>query len=114
MKIATAVREMAGKHRIYSITMKTPVGVRHGKINIFIKDDRINGTLDMLARSEPLSGTVEKDGSCRINGYLTTLIRNVRYTAVGKITEDSIELSMKGERNIFKITGIADKEEVKE
>lgn len=95
------------KKRKYNITMNTPIGSRCGTINLTLEDNCINGTLDLLEKSEPLYGSMDSNGNCKIYGRLITLMRTIEYTAVGKITEESIELSFYGERNIFKITGTA-------
>lgn len=95
------------KDRKYNITMNTPIGSRYGTISISLENSRIFGTLNLLEHSEPLSGLIDGEGNCTIYGKLKTLMRTVEYTAIGKITEKAIELSMKGERNIFKITGNA-------
>ncbi len=91
----------------YNIVMKTPVGSRHGTISLCIINNKIYGTLNLLGHSEAFTGSVENDGTCSIHGNLVTLIRRIDYTAVGKISRDTIELSLREERNIFKITGVA-------
>lgn len=91
----------------YNITMYTPIGSRYGTINLFLADNLINGTLDLLEHSEPVNGSIDNKGNCKINGRLVTLLRTIEYTAVGKVTEKAIELSLQGERNIFRIKGIA-------
>lgn len=95
------------KKRKYIITMNTPIGLRHGTILLILTDSCINGTLDLLEHSEPLYGSIDDNGNCKISGRLITLMRTIEYTAIGRITEKAIELSLRGERNIFKITGIA-------
>lgn len=95
------------KKRKYDITMSTPIGSRYGTIHLILADSRINGTLDLLEHSEPFSGTIDRNGNCKIYGHLITLMRTIEYTAIGRITEKAIELSLQGEKNTFKITGIA-------
>ena len=95
------------KKRKYDITMNTPIGSRYGTINLILKDNCISGTLNLVEHSEPLSGSIDSDGNCKIYGNLITLMRTIEYTAIGRVSEKAIELSLQGERNIFKITGIA-------
>lgn len=95
------------KKRKYNITMNTSIGSRYGTINLIIADNCINGTLDLLDHSEPLCGSMDSNGNCKIHGQLVTLMRTIEYTAIGRISEKAIELSLHGKRNIFKITGIA-------
>lgn len=97
----------------YKITMKTPIGLRYGSMEVDVADDNVIGNINLLGQTKPFSGTIDIDGKCTIVGQLTTLIKNINFTAVGKITDKEIELSLKGERNIFKITGIAEESEEK-
>ena len=94
------------KYRKYEIVMDTPIGLRYGTINLCSTENRINGTLDLLGHSEPFGGTIDSNGNCTICGQLITLMHTINYTAIGKITEKAIELSLQGERNVFKMTGI--------
>ena len=91
----------------YNIVMKTPAGLRYGTMTLRMMENQVYGTLDLLEHSESFRGSVEQDGSCRICGSLVTLMRTIRYTAVGKLSPKAITLSLQGERNIFEITGIA-------
>lgn len=102
------------KHRIYHITMRTPIGQRRGTMELSLRNDRVQGTLHLLAHSEPLAGSVDREGNCRIRGRLITLMRTIEYTAIGKITEKAVDLLLQGERNCFPITGtaIAEREDV--
>ncbi|MGN1203938.1 MAG: hypothetical protein ACI4SA_02670 [Lachnospiraceae bacterium] len=95
------------ENRTYNIVMDTPVGSRYGTIRLNSAENHIHGTMDLLGHSEPFDGTMDGNGNCTLNGRLITLMRTIEYTAIGKITEMAIELSLQGERNIFRITGIA-------
>ena len=94
--------------------MKTPVGLRYGKMHFCLIENQIQGKLDLLGHSEPFDGAADNDGNCKINGRIITLMRTINYTAVGKFTQNDINLSLKGERHVFKITGtVIPKSEVK-
>ena len=95
----------------YKISMKTPIGVRYGTMEVCIYNQEIEGGITLLGHKKPINGMIDSTGSCTIVGQLTTLVRNINYTAVGKITDTEIELSLKGERNVFKITGTVEKKE---
>lgn len=90
---------------IYNIEMKTPIGLRYGTISLCFTENQLRGTLDLLGHSEPFDGAVDDAGNCTISGRLVTLMRTINYTAVGKVTQKAIELSLKGDRNNFEITG---------
>lgn len=95
----------------YKISMKTPIGVRYGTMEICIHKQKIKGNITLLGHKKPIYGIIDSTGTCTIVGQLTTLVRNINYTAVGKITDTEIELLLKGERNVFKITGTVEKKE---
>lgn len=98
----------------YKISMKTSIGVRYGTMEICIHNRKINGSIAMLGHKKPIYGSIDSTGVCTIVGQLTTLIRNIDYTAVGKITDTEIELLLKDEKNIFKITGKIEEAEEKD
>lgn len=93
------------KRRIYNIILRTPIGARYGSINLVLAGKGLSGTLDLLERSNPFCGRVDGCGNCTISGQLVTLMRTIKYTAVGKITDESIELSLQGDQSNLKITG---------
>lgn len=97
----------------YKISLKTPIGVRHGTMEVYIHKQKIKGSITLLGHKNPIYGIIDSTGSCTIVGQLTTLVRNINYTAVGKITDTVVELSLKGERNVFKITGTVEEKEEK-
>ena len=99
--------------RKYQISMQTPLGVRYGTMSVTWAGRMLNGMLDILNHIEPFSGTIEENGDCRIHGRMITLVRNIEYTAVGKISPEFIQLTMRGERNTFELHGcrIPEKEE---
>ncbi|MGN0311619.1 MAG: hypothetical protein ACI4CC_02495 [Lachnospiraceae bacterium] len=97
--------------RIYNVTMSTPVGLKHGTMELNIADGKVRGILSLLEHSEPFVGTVDSKGNCLICGQLITLMRTIHYTAVGCLTDHGIRLRLRGERSDFEITGIEIKKE---
>ncbi|MGM9521756.1 MAG: hypothetical protein ACI3VB_04680 [Oscillospiraceae bacterium] len=91
--------------RKYIIQMRTPLGNRSGTLEVQIEKDTVKGYLDVLKHSEPFEGCIDEDGHCCISGKLITLMNIIPYTATGRITLDSLDLSLKGGRNIFSVTG---------
>lgn len=94
----------------YIIEMDTPIGPKFGIMKVCISGSMINGTLNLLEHSEPFSGTININGKCEIFGQIITLLRTIEYKAVGVITEKTVELSLQGDRNVFRIMGNAVKE----
>lgn len=93
--------------RTYTIYMHTPLGEREGTLFAERNGQKLNGWLDVLKHREPFEGTVDEDGNCRITGEFVTLMRRVAYTATGQISDFSIHLEVKDERNIFELSGVA-------
>ncbi len=92
---------------IYDIRMHTPLGDRHGKMMISVRNGELSGSLDLLGHCEPFCGTIDTDGNCTFSGTLITLMRTVHYTASGVITHVSLNLLLRDERHTFQISGSA-------
>lgn len=91
----------------YNIELLTELGKKTGTMQIFINGNKANGILTLLCRSEPFSGDVSADGSCRIQGKIVSLIRELAYVATGKISRDSLTLDMKLDKTSYVLKGIA-------
>lgn len=91
----------------YNIVMKTPIGARYGTILLNRENRHIFGEIYLLKTTQPFDGTVDENGNCSFGGTLVSLIRTIHYKAVGKISENAIELKLLGERNVFDISGVA-------
>lgn len=89
----------------FDVRMNTPIGVRLGHMTVLRSLDTVSGRLDILKHSEPFEGTIDPDGNCRIFGKIITLMRTICYEATGRITPDSVELSITDDRHILKIVG---------
>ncbi|MDD6394653.1 MAG: hypothetical protein PUB37_00485 [Firmicutes bacterium] len=89
----------------YDILMHTPLGDKHGKIMICVKDWKISGSLDLLGHCEPFCGTIDSDGNCTFSGTLITLMHTIHYTASGVITSQLLNLSLNDGKHVFKVTG---------
>ena len=90
----------------YNILMQTPVGVKYGTISFNVTDGKIKGEMDMLNHCEPISGTIDEFGYCHITGQIVTLVKNIKFQATGRIYNGNLNLSARGERNAFEITGV--------
>lgn len=91
----------------YDIVMKTPLGARYGTILLKRENNHLFGEIDLLKTSQPFDGTVDENGNCSFCGTLVSLVRTIHYKAVGKISENTIELRLSGQRNEFNISGVA-------
>ncbi|MGN0151125.1 MAG: hypothetical protein ACI39Q_01515 [Wujia sp.] len=90
----------------YKVSMKTPLGDKKGTLTAVIAENTLTGYLDILGHKETFEGTIDLTGNCMFNGSFTTLIKNVPFVASGKITDLSVDLQVKGGRNVFELTGV--------
>ncbi|MGN1367949.1 MAG: hypothetical protein ACI4WX_03700 [Aristaeellaceae bacterium] len=93
--------------KMYRIVMNTPLGERYGTIALTKDNHRLFGEMNLLKASQPFDGSIDENGNCSFCGTLLSLMRTIRYRAIGRITDNAIELKLSGERNEFDITGVA-------
>lgn len=91
--------------QLYQIYLQTPLGKKRGTMRVERKADVLSGELDILEHRKPFQGTIDETGQCNISGTIITLMRTVPYTAVGRIEDGTISLTVKGERNRFELLG---------
>ena len=89
----------------YQIVMHTPLGLRYGSMCCRITGGNMEGTISLMGHTQPFRGTSAADGSCRIEGKIATLMRPISYCGSGKITGDTLRLSIQGERRSYNING---------
>lgn len=91
--------------RIFKVCMQVPLGEREGWLRIRERNGAVSGTLDLLGRSEPLSGEIEPDGQCTISGRISSLVRAMDYTATGTIWDGQVFLIVHTQKAMFQMTG---------
>lgn len=96
---------MSMSEKQYNICMYTPMGEKKGTLTADRRGNLLTGWLNILGHKEPFEGVVDEMGNCRITGFYITLMRHVPYVATGKITTSSIQLQVKGLRNVFALSG---------
>lgn len=93
--------------RSYKIQMRTPLGIKHGLLQMRKAGDQISGYLSVMKHSEPFRGTIEANGYCRFSGRMITLLNVIEYTASGYMDSEYISLLLEGGHNMYQITGMA-------
>ncbi len=91
----------------YNVIMKTPLGDRSGMLELFFSEAKISGYLNILRRKEPVAGELNRDGTCRLMGKFVTLMSEFYFEATGRISGDSIELTLRRGNSVFEMKGIA-------
>lgn len=94
-------------NRSYDVIMQTPLGARYGTMTVVVEHSRIDGMLDILKKANPFHGKIDEKGGCQLKGELTTLMRTIAYDATGRITQETLLLKLKGERESFEMSGTA-------
>lgn len=90
----------------YSVLLHTPLGQRSGTLEIRFNGSQSVGILHILNRSEPISGRIGDDGSCCFQGQLVTLTRTIPFQAEGRITKETVDLSLTGNTGCYRLTGV--------
>ena len=94
----------------YHIVLHTPLGKKQGKAAIDVTDGQIRGEIHLLNKTAPIRGNVLEDGTCRINGVLSTLTQVLPYCAAGAITADLLKLTLTAGKRKYLLTGEAAQE----
>lgn len=89
----------------YNVRMYTPLGEKPGTMIANKTGNALNGWLNILGHQEPFEGTVDEMGNCNISGLFITLMRRVSFVATGQLSDSSVYLRIKGERNVFELSG---------
>lgn len=97
--------------KVYDILLHTPIGKRKGELKASMKNGEVIGFLSLFGNTEPLEGTVDENGECRLRGRFATLMKSVEFTADGHIDGDAIRLTVQGDRRSYPITGKLRKQE---
>lgn len=91
---------------IYNVVLATELGNKSGTMRLFVNKTKISGFLSILKHTEPFYGYIDTDGITRLHGKIVTLIKEISYTASGKITKDSLTLNLQLEKSNYILRGI--------
>ena len=71
----------------YEVTLDAPLGKKRGLLVMNGIAGECRGELSLMSFSNPVCGTVDADGAC-------TLMRNLPFTAEGRIDLENLELTL--------------------
>ncbi len=91
----------------YHVVMETPLGPKCGDLHVQLAGSAVRGTLYILKREEPISGSLTGKGRCRLHGKIVTRMRTLDYTAEGVLDSSHIALAIHEARNTFFVRGTA-------
>lgn len=98
--------------RIYKVTINTPLGDRNGTLGISVTGNMLDGFIQILKSSKPISGVIDNDGNCNFSGHFDTATETLYFKAVGSIKETAVELILHSEGCQYKMNGSKEKEDV--
>lgn len=79
----------------YKVELDTELGKRSGTMQFCVRGTRIEGFLSLLRHTEPFCGRINADGSCMLEGKIVTLLKEIAYSATGKIQRDALQLKLR-------------------
>ena len=90
----------------YDLEMHTPLGNRHGSLELIVWKNFLNGCLTMFTRTIPI-----RDGRCDGNtisfhGDMKTLMKMLPYQAEGSVSSNHVKLTIKTDQGSYNATGV--------
>lgn len=74
----------------YKIVLSAPIGDKEGFLTAEISNNKIEGKLTVMNRSNYFYGKIKDDGICEITGSISTLMRVINYRGNGSIDENNL------------------------
>ena len=78
----------------YEVTLDAPLGKKRGLLVLNAIAGDCRGMLSLMSFSNPVRGSVDADGACTLMGRMRTLMRNLPFTAEGRIDLENLELTL--------------------
>ena len=91
--------------KIYDILLNTPLGKKEGELRTTVQDGKLTGFLSLFGNTEPIHGTVDENGLCFLRGRFITLLSTVNFTADGWLGAQVLQLHLRGEKNLYEMSG---------
>lgn len=90
---------------IYDILLNTPLGKKSGELSVNMENGKLLGFLSLLGHTEPIEGTIDKNGNCLFQGKVVTLLNTICFMADGIIKDDVLSLKIKSDSSIYEMKG---------
>ena len=92
--------------RVFQIVMKVPLGERPGRISWAEDGADVSGFFEIMGHKNPFSGQISAEKIIRIEGTLVTLIRNIPFTAEGRVENGHLKMSLTEIRHTYSLEGV--------
>lgn len=89
----------------YDLEMDTPLGKRHGNLELMVWDNILNGYLTMFTRTIPIQEGICTGNKLSFCGDMKTLMKMYPYQAEGSIHQSGIDLVISTEQGDYPVTG---------
>ena len=89
----------------YSIVAQVPLGIRKGSISVTLKDNTINGVINLLNKCSSFTDGNYENGQISFSGILNTLVSKFHYKAAGTLTEQYIKFNIESDFGNINISG---------
>ena len=90
---------------LYDLEMSTPLGVRHGSLELIVWKSLVNGHLTMFTRTIPIREGMCVGNDVSFRGEMKTLMNMIPYRAEGQITGNRINLDFISGASCYHATG---------
>ncbi len=90
---------------LYDLQMTTPLGVRHGSLELIVWKNFLNGYLSMFTRTIPIREGMCDGSNVSFRGDMKTLMKMIPYQAEGQISGSNISLDFATETCRYPATG---------
>lgn len=91
---------------IYRIVMKVPLGERPGEIHWKEEGGSVSGFLNIMGFKNAFRGSLLPDGIFEIEGSIKTLMRNIPFTAKGRIEGRFLTMALSEPRHTYTLKGV--------
>lgn len=89
----------------YTLEMTTPLGVRHGNLELRVQTGFLNGSLTMFTRTIPIRDGQWEGNRISFCGDMKTLMKMLPYRAEGQISGNNVSLDFQTESTHYPATG---------
>ncbi len=88
----------------FDLEMRTPLGKRHGTLELTAWNNLLNGYLTMFTRTTPIIGKCEEN-NITFEGSMITLMNTLTYQAEGIVTASGLDMMIVTKQGKYPVTG---------
>lgn len=89
----------------YQITLKSPMGLKEGTLDVFSEGSKLIGTFQILKNKNSFEGELLGDSEFLIRGQIITSASQVEYELKGRVTEEELKGWVETPKVIMELKG---------